>query len=79
LLAQPLKFDPGTDFKYSDDGYVLLAAIIEETSGRSYEAFLATELFKPAGMSDTYFWGTRDFGDPWQVAEYTQDGRGGGD
>jgi len=68
LLAQPLKFDPGTDFKYSDDGYVLLAAIIEETSGRSYEAFLATELFKPAGMSDTYFWGTRDFGDPRQVA-----------
>jgi len=48
LLAQPLNFDPGTDFKYSDDGYVLLAAIIEETSGRSQAAnclLASVELF----------------------------------
>jgi CubicO group peptidase (beta-lactamase class C family) len=34
-------------------GYSLLAAIIEEASGMSYEQFLAAELFAPAGMGDT--------------------------
>jgi CubicO group peptidase (beta-lactamase class C family) len=40
---------------YSNDGYVLLAAIVEKVSGTSFEEFLTEEIFRPAGMADTGF------------------------
>jgi CubicO group peptidase (beta-lactamase class C family) len=46
-------FPPGSQYSYSNSGYVLLGEIIEIASGRSYEAFLAQNVFKPAGMNDT--------------------------
>ncbi|MFJ6658417.1 serine hydrolase domain-containing protein [Streptomyces sp. NPDC091377] len=52
-LSSPLRSAPGSEFHYSDTGYGLLAAIIEEASGRSYEEFLARHLFAPAGMRQT--------------------------
>lgn len=53
MLAQPLEFDPGERFEYTNVGYSLLAAIVEHVSGQSYEEFLDEHLFKPAGMSFT--------------------------
>jgi CubicO group peptidase (beta-lactamase class C family) len=44
---------PGTEYHYSNLGYSILAAIIEEASGMGYEEFLAEELFAPAGMTQT--------------------------
>jgi len=52
-LATPLEFAPGTDYRYSNVGYSLAAAIVERVSGRDYEPFLAENLFAPAGMSET--------------------------
>ncbi|EIM78546.1 beta-lactamase [Nitritalea halalkaliphila LW7] len=49
----PLDFPPGTDFAYSNTGYVLLASVIERVSGRSFGDFLEEELFKPLGMAQT--------------------------
>jgi CubicO group peptidase (beta-lactamase class C family) len=49
----PLLFPPGTDYRYSNTGYSVLAAIIEKVSGQSYEQFLRDNLFQPAGMSST--------------------------
>jgi D-alanyl-D-alanine carboxypeptidase len=46
-------FPPGSQYSYSNSGYVLLGEIIEIASGQSYEAFLAQNVFKPAGMNDT--------------------------
>jgi CubicO group peptidase (beta-lactamase class C family) len=40
-------------FSYSNDGYSLLAAIIERVSGQSYEDFIYRNLFLPANMQDT--------------------------
>ncbi|MCI0411293.1 beta-lactamase family protein [bacterium] len=40
---------------YSNDGYVLLAAIVEKASGRSFEEFVSQELFLPAGMEESGF------------------------
>jgi CubicO group peptidase (beta-lactamase class C family) len=40
-------------FFYSNDGYSLLAAIIERVSGQSYEDFIYKNLFLPANMQDT--------------------------
>lgn len=70
LLAQPLAGAPGGDFRYSDDGYVLLAAVVELASGASYERYLATHVLAPAGMGHTVFWGDVDFGDPSRVAAF---------
>jgi len=49
----PLDFAPGEGRKYSNSGYVLLTAIIEKASGKSYADFLAETIFQPLGMSDT--------------------------
>ena len=42
---------PGKEESYSNEGYVLLAAVIEKLSGQSYGAFLDAQIFKPLGMS----------------------------
>ncbi|WP_327350626.1 serine hydrolase domain-containing protein [Streptomyces sp. NBC_01304] len=52
-LASKLRAVPGTRFHYSNTGYSLLAAIVEQASGEGYEAFLARHLFAPAGMHQT--------------------------
>ncbi|GAQ66959.1 serine hydrolase domain-containing protein [Streptomyces scabiei] len=52
-LASKLRSAPGAEFHYSNTGYSLLAAIVEKASGEGYEAFLARQLFEPAGMRRT--------------------------
>ena len=56
LIDQALKSDllfvPGTGYRYSNAGYSLLAAIIEQVAG-GYEAYLHDSLFLPAGMKQT--------------------------
>lgn len=49
----PLDFAPGEGWAYSNSGYVLLTAIIEAASGRTYADFLAENLFGPLGMADS--------------------------
>lgn len=51
----PLKFSPGSDFEYSNTGYVLLGLIIEKVSGKTYAEFMRESVFAPLGMKDTGF------------------------
>jgi CubicO group peptidase (beta-lactamase class C family) len=53
VLASRLAHPPGETFEYSNEGYSLLAAIVERVSGESYEQFLNDHLFGPAGMTRT--------------------------
>lgn len=53
LFARPLDFPPGTAFQYSNAGYSVLAAIIEQLTGRSFEAHVAESVFRRAGMYET--------------------------
>ncbi|HZM05897.1 MAG TPA: serine hydrolase domain-containing protein [Candidatus Saccharimonadales bacterium] len=48
-----LRFKPGDKWEYSDSGYVVLAQVIEKVSGESYGRFLAENIFRPAGMTET--------------------------
>jgi CubicO group peptidase (beta-lactamase class C family) len=52
-LDAPLRFEPGEQFGYSNAGYSLLAAVIEKVSNQSYEEFMNTNIFTPAGMKFT--------------------------
>jgi CubicO group peptidase (beta-lactamase class C family) len=53
LFAQALEFAPGASRRYSNAGYSLLAAIVEQVSGMPYERYLAGHVFAPAGMRET--------------------------
>jgi len=53
LGAVPPLFEPGTSGRYSNEGYLLLARIVEIASGTSYGAFLEANIFKPLGMDRT--------------------------
>ena len=53
LFASPLSRDPGTSLEYSNAGYTVLAAIIEDVSGTDYESFLIETVLDPAGMEQT--------------------------
>jgi CubicO group peptidase (beta-lactamase class C family) len=44
------KFAPGTQYEYSNTGYVLLALIAERASGKSLGQLLADRVFRPSGM-----------------------------
>ena len=50
---EPLDFQPGEQWSYSNSGYILLGFIIEQSSGQSYEAFLQQYIFEPLQMKDT--------------------------
>ena len=55
---QPLLSAPGSRYRYSSPGYVLLAWIVEKASGQPYASFLADRVFAPLGMH------TASAGDP---------------
>jgi len=52
-LDAQLLWAPGTQYEYSNVGYSMLAAVIEEVSGLGYEEFLRAEFFDPLGMNST--------------------------
>lgn len=52
---KPLDFDPGTKYKYDNTGYILLGYVIEQVTGRSYEAQLHSAILDPLGMRETGF------------------------
>ena len=72
---KPMRFEPGERWAYNNSGYILLGAIIEKVSGRTYEQFLDEEIFKPLGMSHSYY-GSAERIIPRRIPGY-QVGRGG--
>lgn len=46
-------FPPGTSWKYSNSGYVVLGLIVGKVSGKPFEEFLAERIFAPLKMSGT--------------------------
>ena len=48
---QPLDFAPGDNWQYSNTGYVLAGAVLEQVAGQSLFEFLRSRIFGPLGMS----------------------------
>lgn len=53
LAAVPLRNAPGHTWHYSSPGYLLVAQIIEQVSGRRYADFLSERILLPHGMEAT--------------------------
>jgi len=51
---QGLAFKPGSQFRYCNIGYCLLAMVVEKVSKQSFGSYLDREIFKPSGMNHTY-------------------------
>jgi D-alanyl-D-alanine carboxypeptidase len=51
--SRGLTQEPGTRFEYSNYGFVLLGALIEQVSGMSYDDYVGDHVFRRAGMRST--------------------------
>nr|WP_255727795.1 glycoside hydrolase family 3 N-terminal domain-containing protein [Rhodohalobacter sulfatireducens] len=52
---EPLINDPGEEYVYSDLGFILLAEIIEEVTGKRIDEYVHDEFYEPMGMTSTTF------------------------
>lgn len=48
---KPLDFAPGTQWQYSNTGYVVAGLVVEKVAGEPLLAFLQRRIFKPLGMT----------------------------
>lgn len=49
---------PGSGFRYSGGGYMVLQLLVEDVSGMPFDRFVANNVFRPLGMRDSSFsWG----------------------
>ena len=48
-----LRFEPGTQYRYSNYGWILVSAAIEAVIKKRLMTFMRDEIFDPLGMSDT--------------------------
>ena len=53
FVDDALRFQPGTNFRYSTFGYSLLSRQLEGAAGADFPALLDALVFQPAGMVDT--------------------------
>jgi CubicO group peptidase (beta-lactamase class C family) len=53
FVDKPLQFEPGSQYAYSNDGYIVLGLIIEQITGQSYFDYVRDQVYLPAGMVNT--------------------------
>lgn len=49
-----LNFNAGEHWEYSNTNYILLALLVEKVSGEKFGNYLSKNIFKPAGMKNTF-------------------------
>jgi CubicO group peptidase (beta-lactamase class C family) len=72
-----LNFDPGERYLYSHSGFTLLAAVVQEVSGRTLREFTEERIFAPLGMTSTHFHDDHQTIVPDRAYGYRRDGRTG--
>jgi CubicO group peptidase (beta-lactamase class C family) len=55
ISKEVLAFTPGSDYLYSNSGYVILGGILEKISGMSYKEILTENIFNPLKMTNTFY------------------------
>ena len=79
MQDQPLDFDPGSRFAYSNFGYSLLGRIVEQASGLDYGEYVRREVLAPLGIRRTRLGATlADRRAPGEVCYYDRQNRTAG-
>ena len=55
VSQQPLQFQPGTQYSYSNTNFFALGTIIEKLTGQSYAENLNHYIIQPLGLKSTYY------------------------
>ena len=63
FAERPLLFEPGTRYRYSSYGWILVSAAVEAAADEPFLTFMRKQIFEPLGMDDTRA-DSRDGGDP---------------
>jgi N-acyl-D-amino-acid deacylase len=59
MFRQPLDFDPGERYAYSNFGYSLLGRVVEQRTGQTYESYVQQHVLKPLGIESMRIGATR--------------------
>ena len=60
FVNEPLQFEPGEKYAYSNAGFIVLGLIVERVTGTDYYQYVDKNIFEPAGMADTGFYSESD-------------------
>jgi serine beta-lactamase-like protein LACTB len=53
FAESPLLFEPGTQYRYSSYGWILVSAAVEAAADEPFVRFMRRQIFEPLGMDDT--------------------------
>ncbi|MEU3776282.1 serine hydrolase domain-containing protein [Streptomyces sp. NPDC032472] len=53
-LSKPARFEPGTDWSYSNTNYVLARLLVEKVSGRPFAEEMQRRILGPLGLTGTF-------------------------
>lgn len=72
---QPLEFEPGSKWQYSNLGIGVLGRLVEVASGMPFEKFLEARIFQPLGMKDSFIFPPADKVDRMVIVHQAKDGK----
>ncbi|MFI0264225.1 serine hydrolase domain-containing protein [Streptomyces sp. NPDC017056] len=76
-LSRPARFEPGTDWSYSNTNYVLARLLVEKVTGRSCAEVTQERIVRPLGLSGTVVPGTSpEIPEPYAHAYYRYEDAG---
>ncbi len=67
-FAEPLQFEPGADYVYTNTNTNVLGSVVEKVTGQSFSEALSERLLVPLGLDDTEY---LDDGSPWPTPHPT--------
>jgi len=68
--GESLKFEPGSDYSYTNSGYTTLTHLIEIITEKPFAQFVDSQFFEPFGMKSTHFHSDRQRIIPNRVISY---------
>ena len=72
-----LNFTPGTEYNYSNTGYVAMGVIVKRVTGKSLREFADEQIFRPLGMTSTHYHDDHTMPVPGRAAAYSPAANGG--
>lgn len=75
ITVEELEFDPGTQYRYSNSGYVLLSILVDRISGSRFANFIKENALQKAGIKNTIIYDQYADAPEYRVTGYGTDGK----